>query len=109
MQKMLAIKQMFMRHISHEIRTPLNTVYMGLKLVVDELSTTSQTFDADCCLSTMRDTQESCQVAISILNDMLMFDAVKCGFLKLDKHFIFPVPFVQDIVAPFEIQVPSTK
>ena len=90
-----------MRYISHEIRTPLNTVFLGLRLLHDEL----QSVDSPDCLQMVKDTQESCQVAIGILSEMLMFDKMESGLLVLEKEIISPVHFIKGIMSAFRTQV----
>jgi signal transduction histidine kinase len=93
---------MFMRYISHEIRTPLNTVFLGLKLLNEELQEKTENSD---CVGILRDIQQSCFTAIEILNDMLTFDKVKSGLLTLEKKMIFPVNFIESTMTPFALQV----
>jgi len=90
-----------MRYISHEIRTPLNTAFMGLRLLHDEL----QSLGNAECLQMVKDTQESCEVAIGILSEMLMFDKVESGLLVLEREVFSPVNFIKSILSPFSIQV----
>lgn len=90
-----------MRYIAHEIRTPLNTVVMGLRLLNDELQSTGSSE----CLQMVKDTQESCEVAVGILSEMLMFDKAESGLLVLEKEIISPVNFIQSVISPFAIQV----
>eukprot|EP00597_Dinobryon_sp_UTEXLB2267_P000711 CAMPEP_0170070286 /NCGR_PEP_ID=MMETSP0019_2-20121128/8639_1 /TAXON_ID=98059 /ORGANISM="Dinobryon sp., Strain UTEXLB2267" /LENGTH=381 /DNA_ID=CAMNT_0010278535 /DNA_START=675 /DNA_END=1816 /DNA_ORIENTATION=- len=92
--------KLFMRYISHEIRTPLNTAVMGLRLLNDEL----QSAGSIECLQMVKDTQESCQVAIGILSEMLMFDKVESGLLVLEKEIISPVQFIRSVLSPFTVQ-----
>jgi len=93
-----------MRYISHEIRTPLNTVFLGLKLLNDQLQDAGNLEE---CLGIVRDTQQSCFTAIEILNDMLTLDKMKSGLLTLEKCKFFPVNFIQSTLAPFTVQVLS--
>jgi len=90
-----------MRYISHEIRTPLNTAFMGLRLLHEEL----QSLGNVDCLQMVKDTQESCEVAIGILSEMLMFDKAESGLLVLEKEILSPVQFIKGIVSAFRTQV----
>ncbi len=98
---------MFMRYISHEIRTPLNIVYLGLKVLNNELvdnPSGTEVKDSD-YLSTIKDTQVSCDEAISILNDMLTYDKIENGILEVDLQPISPWALVQGAVVPFNEKV----
>lgn len=93
-----------MRYISHEVRTPLNTVVMGLRVLHDDLAAKAY----QDCMTTVKDTQESCQIAIGILNEMLLYDKVESGLLVLEREYISSaVDFVRGAIAPFQVQVPK--
>ena len=94
-----------MRYISHEIRTPLNVVCMGLNLLHKDLRLVSCGSNNHKCLVTLKETQASCDIAVSILNDMLLFDKVESGLLHLDLLSISPWNVVKTSVEPFYIQV----
>eukprot|EP01041_Mallomonas_annulata_P042364 gene42364-biopygen32925 len=76
-ERLLKTEQMFMRYISHEIRTPMNTVFVGLKLLENELSGESINFSES--LIIVRDVKKAAEVALEVLNDMLLFDKIKGG------------------------------
>lgn len=110
MDNMNSLKQMYMRYISHEIRTPLNTVFVGLQILCDGLkhhqglggqSSTS-------LLETAEDSKQSCQTAIGILNDMLLYDKIVNGFLSLEMRVLDPLDFIPKVLQPFRIQVTVT-
>jgi len=97
----LELKKMFVRYISHEIRTPLNTVFMGLKLLEKEVTAQGANRRT---LDTIRDTKEACNVALEILNDLLTFDKLEGGLLKLEEEMLRPWTFVRGAVKPFFVQ-----
>jgi len=74
---------------------------MGLKLLKEELLHIG---NAE-CMAIINDTQESCFVAIEILNDMLTYDKMKSGLLTLEKKKISPASFIESVVTPFNAQV----
>jgi hypothetical protein len=74
---------------------------MGLRLLNEEL----QSEGSMECLQMVKDTQESCQVAIGILSEMLMFDKAESGLLVLEKEILPPVEFIRGIISPFTVQV----
>ena len=96
---------MFMRYISHEMRTPLNTVLLGLSYVKKRLHKLLGASPDQECYSAIKDTQLSCEIAVNILDDMLLYDKVEGGLLKLELRSISPWLFIEDSIKPFFIQV----
>ena len=103
-QSRLKKKRDFVRYISHEIRTPLNTVLMGLQLAVSVLHSESagkideaKDIVMDCC--------DSCRTAVEILNDILAYDKLEAGDLKLNKTIVDIKSFTESCVRPFSLQV----
>eukprot|EP01042_Synura_sphagnicola_P036670 gene36670-biopygen16917 len=92
---------MFIRYISHEMRTPLNTAFLGLKLLSDDLRRDGSSADR---LDTVKDVKESCDIAINILNELLVFDKLQTGLLHLESEHVAPWSFIQDTVKTFYIQ-----
>ena len=95
---------MFMRYISHEIRTPLNIVVLGLGVVNKKLIKLFHNDTSNECIKTIEETQASCAIAVSILNDMLLYDKVESGALKLDILNVSPWSLLKDAVQPFFLQ-----
>ena len=95
---------MFMRYISHEIRTPLNTTFLGMNVLKKELTVEFKN-KPHRCFKTLKETQVSCDIAVSILNDMLLYDRVESGLLQLELESISPWSFFKVAVEPFYIQV----
>ena len=93
-----------MRYISHEIRTPMNIVFAGLKLL--DLQLRNETVDAEDALEAVRDVKVAADVALAVLNDMLLFDKIKAGHLATELSDEEPCAFVEETVSPFQIQVP---
>ena len=97
---------MFMRYLSHEIRTPLNSVYVGLTIMLTELKRLgAQGQQQGHLLETALDTQKSCQSAVDILDDMILYDRITHGLVGLDKALFNPLALVGDVVGPFRTQV----
>jgi len=100
---------MFVRYVSHEIRTPLNTVFLGLKLLKQEIHKI-ELFDIqhnDNITVTLDDIQTSCNISLEILNDLLLYDKIESGILVLDKVDTNIRALVQETVHSFNIQVVS--
>ncbi len=103
--QILTMKRDFVRYISHEIRTPMNTVYLGMKILSDEMR--SEKVDASTKLSEwiqiVSDVTDSMNNAIGILNDLINYDKVTLGVLKLDVGELNICDLVQETVKPFII------
>ena len=87
MSRALIEKKAFIRHISHEIRTTLNTVFLGLEYITSALKqipTEESHGTLDPIVETVSDVYSSCEVAISILNDLLTSDKIEGGKMTLD-------------------------
>jgi signal transduction histidine kinase len=91
-QKLLEMKRMFVRYVSHEIRTPLNTVSLGLHLVnsmmqkreeeqrhEDEASGIQNEVVVLPERQVVEEIMESCDEALTILNDLLMYEKMEDG------------------------------
>ena len=95
---------MFMGYISHEIRTPLNTTTLGLNVLKKELLLELKNQHHQ-CFKTLEDTQKACDIAVTILSDMLLFDKIGDGLLLLDFESISPWQFFKSSIEPFFIEV----
>ena len=101
-QQSLDIKKMFVRYISHEIRTPLNTVGMGLQVLKEELTVCGAHADV---LRTVTNIENCCEIAVDILNDLLVFDKLDSGILKLELERLNVFDFLTETIHPFFLQV----
>ena len=99
----LNTQKMFVRYISHEIRTPMNIVFAGLKLL--DLQLKNETINVEESLCLVWDTKGAADVALTVLNDMLMFDKIKTGLLVPELSEEEPCAFIEETVSPFQIQV----
>ena len=100
------MKRNLVRFVSHEIRTPLSTVNTGLDILLKAIRDPSS-MDNESYESTLHDMKTECVAAIDILNDLLSYEKIDAGLLKLHKTVIPAVPFLRDSVRPFLFQVPS--
>ena len=115
-------KLSFIRYISHEIRTPLNTVFLGIGYVKGEIAEVEKKQAANRYLESrgnndipyepislqtvseaLVDVNESCQVALSILNDLLTVDKIESGKLVIEVEDIDPYKLVVDTFNPFKV------
>mmetsp|Transcript_23613 Transcript_23613/g.34630 ORF Transcript_23613/g.34630 Transcript_23613/m.34630 type:complete len:710 (-) Transcript_23613:628-2757(-) len=103
-KNMLDQKKSFVRYISHEIRTPMNTIYMGIKYVTKNISTTQSESGFVDIKETLGDISESCDVAINTLNNILDYDKLESGEMVIERKFIDVVPFLSSTVQLFVVQ-----
>ena len=94
---------MFVRYISHEIRTPLNVVSMGLQYLKENISDTNNNSEER--VETVTDIQNSLDVSLEVLNDLLLYDKLESGHLQLEFSDIPFYSFVKDTLKPFQLQV----
>jgi signal transduction histidine kinase len=94
----LDTKRRFVRFISHEIRTPLNTVRLGMKLLEVEMakfaiavassSPGNMISKVNAVLTVWKQLAdeiiESSESAVEVLNDLLNYDKIEVGTLKLE-------------------------
>lgn len=101
LQGSLDMKRTFVRYVSHEIRTPLNIVYVGLELLETELK--EKYPDSDMATDTAQ-LRESCLIAVEILNDLLQYEKMESGLMKLEVQQVLAIPFIEKVISPFLIQ-----
>jgi len=77
---------------------------LGLKLLQDDFVRSNDDVSR---VETVKDIKESCDIAINILNELLMFDKLESGILKLELKKESPWIFVNDVMKPFYVQVSS--
>lgn len=94
----LDTKRRFVRFVSHEMRTPLNTVHLGLKLLememrrvlvqvsLSDLAALANTVQDSLTEWTMLidDILSNSESAVDVLNDLLNYDKIEMGTLRLD-------------------------
>ena len=103
--EVLAVRKMFMRYISHEMRTPLNTACVGLNVLMKQLQKTFNIAADHACFLTLKNVQSSCEVAVSVLNDMLLYDKIESGLMSLELAIVSPWSLIKQSVELFYIQV----
>lgn len=118
-QVVLEMKRLFVRFISHEIRTPLNTVCMGLELLESELRGSSENHHGDDNKVTAEDVafwhnvaidaKENSNVAVSILDDLLEYDKLETGMMKLELSTVSMWDLVAKTANQFNIQAVNRK
>lgn len=94
-------KRTFVRYIGHEIRTPLTVVKLGLKLALADARHLGANEDF---VNNISDCEDSVDVAVAILNDLLAYEKLDSGILEMFKEIIIVVPFIVRSLRPFEKQ-----
>lgn len=90
--ELLEAKRNFIRFVSHEVRTPLNSVCMGLMLMREEFENAKKKLKRGSTsiegLSEWQGVTDeilgSAQNAVDVLNDLLNYDKITTGSLKLE-------------------------
>ena len=99
-------RQAFIRYISHEIRTPLNTVFLGLEFVTSALNKLYPLKNDENILliiDSLGDIYCSCQISLSILNDLLTFDKMEGKKMTLELEYANCCAYVALIAKPFNV------
>jgi signal transduction histidine kinase/CheY-like chemotaxis protein len=119
-KEILDMKRRYVRFISHEMRTPLNTVCMGLELLASEIKPSDQSASTDLekdrqnsdlafWHSVVTDARENSDIAVSILNDLLDYDKLETGALKVETDRVDIWELVRRTASQFNIQAVNRK
>ena len=117
-QAVLDTKRRFVRFISHEIRTPLNIIALGMKLLEVELGGMVTKIDHMNAGETpvmlkqslrswkhlAKEIVESSESAVEVLNDLLNYDKIEVGTLKLEYTYFNVRDLVQRTVSMLQVQ-----
>ena len=95
---------MVIRYASHGIRNPLDVVLLGLKVLYDDMERTENNWDR---LETVQNIKESCNAAITVLDDLLAYDQLEDGMTQPNMTMFKAWNFVRDTTRPFRGQVRS--
>ena len=119
----LETKRMFVRFISHEVRTPLNAVHLGLEALTTELRTSHDllrasplhtnaekilsSFDATLLswLELSSEMMANSSAAEDVLDDLLNYDKIEMGTLRLEFSAVPIVDVVQTATAVLQNNV----
>jgi signal transduction histidine kinase/CheY-like chemotaxis protein len=72
-------------------------MFLGLQLLCDDLQVNvCDEYQKPC--ETMMEVQSACRTAVETLNDLLCFDKLESGILKLHKHEVPVIPFLDNCV-----------
>jgi signal transduction histidine kinase len=82
------------------MRTPLNAAILGLKLMCQDVGQSENVQDQE-RFETLNDINLACTAAVDILNDILCFDKMENGLLKLHAEFVPVMSFIQETMKMF--------
>jgi len=117
------VKGQLVRYISHEMRTPLNAACLGLSFLQDSLFSGGE-FKAVCrhdnssgarveavegLEQSLKDVKEACEIAVNFLNELLTFDKLESGLMKLEVDRVAPLELITESLRPLQIQVPTNS
>ena len=58
-------------------------------------------------LENLEPVEDSCGIAVETLNDILSFEKLDAGLMKLDREPVNALSFVENCLRPFTLQVVS--
>jgi signal transduction histidine kinase len=77
---------------------------MGLQYLEAHLSIKNSPVDEE-CVDVLKDVKRSCDEAVEILNQLLLYDKIESGLIQLEKTSISPYDFLEDVINPFRNMV----
>jgi signal transduction histidine kinase len=84
----------------------LSTVLMGIELLTSHpFINLSNTIDSEDVREILSDMNISCESAIDTLNDLLLFEKIEDGKMKLERKSILISELIARCVKPFDLQV----
>jgi len=86
------------------MRTPLNTAVMGLQYLRSEMLKRNANDDL---VEILDEVKGSCEISVTILNEMLDFDKLQSGRMKLELEEVPVLDFLKSTLSPFSVQVRS--
>ena len=90
----ISTKQAYIRYISHELRTPLNTVHMGVQFCIEQISNqNSIDINKKEFQNSLVEINLACSAALEILNDLLLYDKLQSGLVKLQNDEVNVMDF----------------
>lgn len=100
---MLQSKKAYVNFISHEMRTPLNCALLGLNLLTKDIKKQPDD-NTDSRLDIIHDVVIGCETAVTILNDLLNFDKLEEGMMKLELKSVPALSFITSAAEMFSVQ-----
>jgi signal transduction histidine kinase/CheY-like chemotaxis protein len=130
-KELLEAKRQFVRFVSHEVRTPLNSVSMGLTLMKEEMAQSLGYKSADDMIESpekknktptkdakaeesgknwfdlAHEVHTSAQSSVDVLNDLLNYDKIENGSLKLELTVVPIWNLIDRTIGEFKLPMAS--
>ena len=97
------IQKLFVKYIADEIRIPLQLSITRLLAVRDTIS--EQSVESEDTRESLQDVIHSSELAVDVLNEMLLYDRLQSGSVSLEKEDIRIWDFLKEAMKPFLLPV----
>lgn len=87
----------------HEVRSPLSTALLGLQCL--QTAVEADEIDHDTLQEMNEDCQFSCEAALQILNDLLLYDKMENKMVSLENGRLLAKDFLLNSIRPFRRQL----
>jgi signal transduction histidine kinase len=99
----LKAKKVYVRYISHEMRTPLNAAHLGLKILEKNLNSYKGPKQSE-HLEIVREVGTACEMAVTILNDLLNYDKLEDETLVIEPSKVVASEYILQSIPIFARQ-----
>ena len=99
----LKAKKVYVRYISHEMRTPLNAAHLGLKILEKSLNSYEGPRQVE-HLELVREVGTACEMAVTILNDLLNYDKLEDETLIIEPSKVVASDYILQSITIFARQ-----
>jgi signal transduction histidine kinase/CheY-like chemotaxis protein len=103
-ERMIELKQNFVRYISHEIRTPINISLVGLEILEKNLQVACVEDDS---MDVVKQIKDAITSATDVLNDLLTYEKITSNLMTLDRTLEIPMDIIIPAVNLFRIGAQS--
>eukprot|EP01042_Synura_sphagnicola_P001805 gene1805-2120_t len=93
-------KRATLRYLSHELRSPLNVVCNGVKYVMEDMETGSNSHEI---VESLKNVAHSSASAIHLLDDFLNFEKIESGILNICPTFVAIPNIVEAMIKPLRV------
>jgi signal transduction histidine kinase/CheY-like chemotaxis protein len=103
-ERMIELKQKFVRYISHEIRTPINISLVGLEVLEKNLIVAQLQDDS---MDVVKQIKDAITSATDVLNDLLTYEKINSNLMTLERSLEVPMDILIPTVTLFRIDAQS--
>ena len=106
-QRIANLTKMLVQNISHEIRSPLSVISTGLHIVEDKLmmKQVEGHLEISDILEMIHEIKESCRECSHVLDDIVLYEAIKRGEVKLRSEMLKIYSITKSCLKEFLLQV----